>query len=74
MRSKKTILWISIGVMIIASVLSLTYLSSTHFSKKTHEIVRLAVEFNIHAAPVYIARHFDWFSEEGLNTTMFNSY
>jgi NitT/TauT family transport system substrate-binding protein len=74
MRSKKTIVWISIGVIIIASVLSLTYLSASQFSKKAHEVVRLAVEFNNHAAPIYIARHFDWFSEEGLNITMFNSY
>jgi NitT/TauT family transport system substrate-binding protein len=74
MKTKKTIVWIVIVVIITASILSLTYLSATSSSKKRYEVVRLAVEFNDHAAPIYIAKHFDWFSEEGLNTTMFNSY
>jgi len=74
MKTKKTILWIVIVVIITASILSLTYLSAISSSEKRYEAVRLAVEFNDHAAPIYIAKHFDWFSEEGLNTTMFNSY
>lgn len=74
MKSKKTILLLAFTLIISTLFLSITYLSPLPSSKKAYEVVRLAVEFNNHAAPVYIAKHFGWFSREGLNITVFNSY
>ena len=73
--SKKTYLFILVGAaVIIALICSTIFYPFIPSKEKTFEVVRLAVEFNNHAAPAYIARHFNWFSEEGLNVTTFNSY
>ncbi|MEM3906367.1 MAG: ABC transporter substrate-binding protein [Nitrososphaerota archaeon] len=62
-----------IGVLLLASFLTMVLPWIFEFSKQNKN-VRLAVEFNVHAAPVYIAEHFGWFKDEGLNVTAFNSY
>ncbi len=73
---KKTSLFILGGAVGIIFVLIFSTILYPFIASrgKTYEAVRLAVEFNNHAAPAYIAKHFNWFSEEGLNVTTFNSY
>ncbi|MEM4536914.1 MAG: ABC transporter substrate-binding protein [Nitrososphaerota archaeon] len=74
MKSKKTILLSVSTALVVILILSIIYVPSILSSRKTYDTVRLAVEFNNHAAPAYLAKHSNWFSEEGLNITIFNSY
>ncbi len=63
-------------VLVVIALVSVTFLFSTFMlgkpTTKEYENVNVAIEFNNHAA--YIAKHFDWFKETGLNTATFNSY
>ncbi|MEM2910616.1 MAG: ABC transporter substrate-binding protein [Nitrososphaerota archaeon] len=69
---KKAIVLVAIIFILIIS-LSLTFMLGKSTAKE-YENVSVAVEFNNHAAAAYIAKHFDWFKENGLNITTFNSY
>ncbi|MEM1676274.1 MAG: ABC transporter substrate-binding protein [Nitrososphaerota archaeon] len=60
--------------ILVITALIVSFLIVGRSNVKEYENVRIAVEFNNHAAPAYIAKHFDWFREAGLNTTTFNSY
>lgn len=62
-----------VTIFVIITLIS-SFLVIGRSTVKGYENIRIAVEFNNHAAPAYLAKHFDWFREAGLNTTTFNSY
>ena len=67
MRTKKLlVLLIVVGLLVLTPVGGCT---------EDHEApIRIAVEFNDHAASAYIAQDKGWFEEEGLELTTFESY
>lgn len=69
---KKSIVLIAIILVLVISTSLIFMLGSP--TTKEYENVNIAVEFNNHAAAAYIAKHFDWYKENGLNATTFNSY
>lgn len=70
-NSKK---WIII-ILCIFIVFSVLYNHLIILSKyRQYKNISIAVEFNTHAAAAYVAMHFNWFKDYGINVTTFNSY
>ena len=63
---------ILLGSITIAFLLILFFSSMMHF--KSEPKLGLAVEFNTHAAPAYIALESGWYSDEGIELNSFYSY
>lgn len=63
---------ILLGSITIAFLLILFFTSMTNF--KSEPKLGLAVEFNTHAAPAYIALDSGWYSDEGIELNSFDSY
>lgn len=61
---------LAIGSLLVLAVLGIVL----YFPQQSQASLRLAVEYNNHAACGYIAKHKGWFKEEGLNVTCFNTY
>jgi NitT/TauT family transport system substrate-binding protein len=63
---------ILLGSITIVFLLILFFTSITNF--KTEPKLGLAIEFNTHAAPAYIALESGWYSDEGIELNSFESY
>ena len=63
---------ILLGSITIAFLLILFFSSMMHF--KSEPKLGLAIEFNTHAAPAYIALESGWYSDEGIELNSFDSY
>lgn len=65
-------------IMVVILCIFIIFSSYTHLlvlnGHKQYKNISLAVEFNVHAAAAYVAMHFNWFEDYGLNVTTFNSY